>query len=190
MYVIYEQMPLFNGVSIRATAQCAPIVRWEQEACNGNVHVVDRVLMPSTGHITQWLASNRSFSIMTQLLKRTKLAELLASEGPFTVLAAPDVAFYQMPEEQLSEMTRYSERAEEVLRHLIIPEQVCCTGFRGDWFTSNRKRTIDGQWINLQRHLDGHLTVGDAQVLTCDNLASNGVVHVVDKVCRVSSSYT
>lgn len=64
-------MPFFNTMPIRATVQCATVVRWEQEACNGNVHTIDRVLIPATNSITEWLAANRSFSIMTQLLKVT-----------------------------------------------------------------------------------------------------------------------
>ena len=59
---------------------------------------------------------------------------------------------------------------------------MCCSGFRGDWFTSNRRRTIDGSWISLQRHLDGSLTAGDSHILACDQLALNGVIHVVDQV--------
>ena len=167
---------------MRATAQCSPIMRWEQEACNGNVHTVDRVLMPPSMSIGQWLANNRSFSIMSKLLKDTGLAEMLNAEGPYTVMAAPDVAFYQMPEEQLSEMTKNSSKASAVLKQMILPEQVCCTGFRGDWFTTNRRRTMDGNWIPLQRHLDGHLTAGDSEILACDRLATNGVIHVIDKV--------
>ena len=72
---------------MRATAQCSPIMRWEQEACNGNVHTVDRVLMPPSMSIGQWLANNRSFSIMSKLLKDTGLAEILHAEGPYTVMS-------------------------------------------------------------------------------------------------------
>ena len=62
-------MPFFNALPQRASAQCASVIRWEQEACNGNVHIIDRVLIPPNKTITEWLATNRSFSIMTQLLK-------------------------------------------------------------------------------------------------------------------------
>jgi len=124
---------------------------------------------------------------MSKLLKDTGLAEILNAEGPYTVMAAPDVAFYQMPEEQLSEMTKNSSKASAVLKQMIIPEQVCCTGFRGDWFTTNRRRTMDGNWIPLQRHLDGHLTAGDSEILACDRLATNGVIHVIDKVLSPKS---
>lgn len=34
----------------------------------------------------------------------------------------------------------------------------------------------------LQRHLDGSLSAGEAAVNDCDQLATNGVIHVVDKV--------
>ena len=167
---------------LRATAQCASVIRWEQEACNGNVHIIDRMLIPPTQTITQWLANNRSFSIMTQLLKDTNLSEILNAEGPYTILAAPDVAFYQMPEETLSEIKKDAKKAAALLKQHILPEHLCCAGFRGDWFSSNRRRTFDGNWIALQRHLDGSLTAGDSSVLSCDHQAKNGVIHIVEHV--------
>lgn len=178
----YQSMPFFNTMPIRATVQCATVERWEQEACNGNVHTIDRVLIPATNSITEWLAANRSFSIMTQLLKDTDLDEVLDSEGPFTVLAAPDVAFYQMPEEMFSEITQNPVKAAEIMKQHIIPENVCCAGFRGDWFSTNRRKTLDGLWMPLQRHLDGSLSAGEASINDCDQITNNGIIHVVDKV--------
>lgn len=178
----YQSMPFFNAAPIRASVQCGSVLRWEQDACNGNVHIIDRVMIPPENSITQWLANNRSFSIMTTLLKDTRLNEILNAEGTYTVLAPPDVAFYQMPEEVLSEITKDPRKAATILKQHILPEHVCCSGFRGDWFTSNRRRTIDGSWISLQRHLDGSLTAGDSHILACDQLALNGVIHVVDQV--------
>ncbi|EFX82642.1 hypothetical protein DAPPUDRAFT_302377 [Daphnia pulex] len=178
----YQSMPFFNAAPLRASVQCGSVLRWEQDACNGNVHIIDRVMIPPENSITQWLANNRSFSIMTTLLKDTKLNEILSAEGTYTVLAPPDVAFYQMPEEVLSEITKDPRKAATILKQHILPEHVCCSGFRGDWFTSNRRRTIDGSWISLQRHLDGSLTAGDSHILSCDQLALNGVIHVVDQV--------
>jgi len=40
----------------------------------------------------------------------------------------------------------------------------------------------------LQRHLDGSLSAGEAAVNDCDQLATNGVIHVVDKVILSRSS--
>jgi len=185
---LHQSMPFFNAVPTRYTVQCANVVRWEQEACNGNIHTVDRVLIPANKTITQWLASNRSFSIMTQLLKVTKLDQILDSEGPFTVLAAPDVAFYQIAEELFSEITKNAVKAAEILKQHIIPEHMCCAGFRGDWFSTNRRKTLDGEWMPLLRHLDGSLSAGEAAVSDCDHIASNGIVHIVDKVILSRSS--
>ncbi|KAI9559121.1 hypothetical protein GHT06_015910 [Daphnia sinensis] len=178
----YQSIPFFNASPLRASVQCGAVLRWEQDACNGNVHIIDRVMIPPENTITQWLANNRSFSIMTTLLKDTRLNEILNAEGTYTVLAPPDVAFYQMPEEVLSEITKDARKAANILKQHILPEHMCCSGFRGDWFTSNRRRTIDGSWVSLQRHLDGSLTAGDSHILACDQLALNGVIHVVDQV--------
>ena len=59
---------------------------------------------------------------------------------------------------------------------------MCCAGFRGDWFSTNRRKTLDGEWMPLLRHLDGSLSAGEAAVSDCDHIASNGIVHIVDKV--------
>lgn len=64
----------------------------------------------------------------------------------------------------------------------LLLEHMCCAGFRGDWFTGNRRRTFDGNWIAMQRHLDGSLTAGDSHVITCDQQAKNGVIHIVEHV--------
>ncbi len=62
-------MPFLNAAPIRASVQCGSVLRWEQDARNGNVHIIDRVMIPPENSITQWLANNRSFSIITTLLK-------------------------------------------------------------------------------------------------------------------------
>lgn len=49
------------------------------------------------------------------------MSEILNAEGPYTVLAAPDVAFYQMPEEVLSEIKKDSRKAAAVLKQHILP---------------------------------------------------------------------
>lgn len=51
----------------------------------------------------------------------TRLNEILNAEGTYTVLAPPDVAFYQMPEEALSEITKDARKAAAVLKQHILP---------------------------------------------------------------------
>jgi uncharacterized surface protein with fasciclin (FAS1) repeats len=49
------------------------------------------------------------------------LNEILSAEGTYTVLAPPDVAFYQMPEEVLSEITKDPRKAATILKQHILP---------------------------------------------------------------------
>ena len=51
----------------------------------------------------------------------TKLDEILSSEGPFTVLAAPDVAFYQIAEEMFAEIMDNPVKAAEIMKQHIVP---------------------------------------------------------------------
>lgn len=47
--------------------------------------------------------------------------EILNAEGTYTVLAPSDVAFYQMPEEALSEISKDARKAAALLKQHILP---------------------------------------------------------------------
>ncbi|XP_026688571.1 transforming growth factor-beta-induced protein ig-h3-like [Diaphorina citri] len=73
-----------------------------------------------------------------------------------------------------------------VLKHHIVPHTICTAAI------PNRKRsTIDmnGEWLSLERDPSGSLVVGDkAHTEQPDLMATNGVVHIVNKVIQPKSA--
>lgn len=79
------------------TANCAPITKANQEAENGIVHVIDRVLMPVTSTLMQLIRDRGDMAVLQTVLDKTDLAKQLAnSEKQFTLFAPTDKAFEKL----------------------------------------------------------------------------------------------
>lgn len=86
-----------NEYGFRYTANCAPLIKANQEAENGVVHVIDRVLTPVTKTIMEILRERNDMAVMQTVLEKTDLAKQLAnSDKQFTLLAPTDKAFEKL----------------------------------------------------------------------------------------------
>ena len=64
---------------------------------NGVIHVIDSVIMPATKTIPETAKAAGKFETLLAAAKAAGLAEVLGSEGPFTVFAPTDEAFAKLP---------------------------------------------------------------------------------------------
>lgn len=81
----------------RYTANCAPITKVDQEAENGIVHVVDRVLMPVTKSLMELVRDRSDMAVLQTVLDRTDLAKQLENKDKqFTLFAPTDKAFEKL----------------------------------------------------------------------------------------------
>lgn len=65
------------------------------------------------------------------------------------------------------------------MKHHVLPNVICSSVIEG------RVRTLNllGRLLNLSRSSDDKIFVGDsAQIVIKDIMATNGVMHVIDKV--------
>lgn len=76
------------------TANCAPISKTDQEAENGIVHVIDRVLMPVSKSIMELIRERSDMAVLQTVLDKTDLAKQLENaDKHFTLFAPTDKAF-------------------------------------------------------------------------------------------------
>lgn len=81
----------------RYTANCAPISKVDQEAENGIVHVVDRVLMPVTKSLMELVRDRSDMAVLQTVLDKTDLAKQLENgDKQFTLFAPSDKAFEKL----------------------------------------------------------------------------------------------
>ncbi|ESP05386.1 hypothetical protein LOTGIDRAFT_208417 [Lottia gigantea] len=177
----YSTFP-FRHHSIQ-TAQCAPIIKENVPACNGVINIVNEVLLPPVGNVVDNLASKKKFSTLVRLMKKSGLADMLQEEGPFTMFAPTNEAFDDLYEEDLEKIEDNPEVLKKVLQNHIVQEFVCCASISmvRSWFDVASVRTLSGVRFPVkERH--GTIQFNHAVVTECDNTATNGVVHAIDKV--------
>lgn len=81
----------------RYTANCAPISKYDQEAENGIVHVIDRVLMPVTKSLMDLIRDRSDMAVLQTVLDKTDLAKQLENKNKqFTLFAPTDKAFEKL----------------------------------------------------------------------------------------------
>ncbi len=116
-------------------------------------------------------------------VQAAELVETLEGAGPFTVFAPTNAAFAALPPETLDKILADKELLTKILTYHVVsgsyPAQAVTT--LPDIATGAQVPTVEGQSITIVS--DGtSVMVNDATVETADVNASNGVVHVIDKV--------
>ncbi len=123
-------------------------------------------------------ASNNSFKILTAALKATGLDQKLASGGSYTIFAPTDEAFDALPEGVVEELLKPENRdtlIKLLTYHVVQGEKSSST------LQSGATETLEGASVQVNVSSSG-VMVNDAKVVQPDIQASNGVIHVIDKV--------
>lgn len=132
----------------------------------------------ATGTIVDIAASNPSFTTLEQAIQAAGLGETLSGRGAFTVFAPTDEAFAALPSETLAALLRPEnrDRLRQILTYHVVPGIVQSQDIQPGDVT-----TVEGSPVRLNV-VNGQVTVNDATVQAADIQASNGVIHVIDRV--------
>ncbi len=134
-----------------------------------------KVVGPS-GNIFYTAVGAGSFLTLAKLLANADLVETIKGDGPFTVFAPTDTAFAAVPADTLKALLADKEKLTKVLLYHVVPGTVMAKQLKaGDL------KTAEGAALKLT-DTAGVFTVNDANIAAPDVVASNGVIHVIDKV--------
>ncbi len=122
------------------------------------------------------------FSTLLAAAEAAGLVETLKGEGPFTVFAPTDAAFEALPEGTVESLLMPENKAQltSILTYHVVPGKV----MSGDLTDGMTATTVEGGDITID--LGDGVMVNDANVVSADIEASNGVIHVIDKVIMPS----
>ena len=151
-------------------------------AGNGVVHVIDKVLLPADKTIVQTALALPQFSILVEAVLAARLDGALSGTGPFTVFAPTNDAFAALLAELgITKAALLADTAllTKVLTYHVIPSRV----LKADVPVGTAVKTLQGDTLTV----DATLAITDqrgrkAAITGTDVLASNGVIHVIDKV--------
>lgn len=149
-------------------------------ASNGVVHIIDKVLMPPADlvDIPTIATGTGVHDSLVAALSKADLVTTLQGDGPFTVFAPTDEAFAAAGID-LSTFETDEEIAAlaDILTYHVVSGSVLSTALT-DGMTAT---ALNGDDVTFTVN-DAGVKVNDANVVTADVAASNGVVHVIDKV--------
>jgi uncharacterized surface protein with fasciclin (FAS1) repeats len=138
-----------------------------------------KVTAPGAANTIVDVASgNSSFTTLVTALKAAGLVETLSGKGPFTVFAPTDAAFKALPKGTLEMLLKPENKAKltKVLTYHVVAGKVMAKDVK-----PGNVKTVEGSPFAV-KVVAGKVMVNAANVTQTDIPASNGVIHVIDKV--------
>ena len=119
------------------------------------------------------------FKTLAAALGAAGLVETLKGPGPYTVFAPTDEAFAKLPVGTVENLLKPENKAKltEILTYHVVPGDV-----KAEQVTKlDEAKTVNGAMVKVSTE-NGKVMINDATVVKADIEASNGVIHVIDKV--------
>ena len=194
-----------NTVSVNGVA----VTTADQQASNGVIHTINRVLMPPMGSLAQVAAGNTNFNILVAAVTRANLASALGGSTAYTVFAPTDSAFLATLRMVLNNNTLTEEQAINqigttdintplvaanpnstllrILQYHVVPgrnfSSTLSAGTVPTLLGANSTLTIALNPVTVK----GAGNPNPSRVLMPDIGASNGVIHVINEVLLPAS---
>ena len=163
---------LINNANVTAT---------DIMATNGIIHVIDTVLLPPAPlkDIVATAVGAGQFKTLAALLTKAKLVTTLQG-GTWTVFAPTDAAFAKVPKATLAKLGKNPALLKKVLLYHVVKGAVPASTV----VTLNGKsvKTAAGASVTIKVAGGNVFLNGSTKVTKTDIKASNGIIHVIDKV--------
>ena len=126
--------------------------------------------------VADTIARDPQLSTLDSLVRQSGLAETLKAGGPYTLFAPTNEAFKAVPSRTMDELTRDPARLKDVLSYHVLAARMMAAEVK-----NGNAKTTQGANVALSKAGD-FVIVEEAMVQKVDIVASNGVVHTVDRV--------
>jgi len=128
-------------------------------------------------NIVETAVAAGQFKTLVSLVKQAGLAGALSGDGKLTVFAPTDAAFAKVPKATLQALAKDKAKLRAVLLYHVVKGNVPAARV----VKLQSVKTLEGARLAV-RVAGTKVFVGDARVVATDVMASNGVIHVVNRV--------
>jgi len=142
--------------------------------------------MNNNSNIVETAVSAGSFKTLVTAVKAAGLVDALSSPGPFTVFAPNDDAFSKLPSGTVEGLLQDIPKLRSILTYHVVSGRVTSADVAK--ITSGGQTpnvtTLQGSQIKVKMNgmFNKTVHVNYAKVITTDINASNGIIHIIDKV--------
>ena len=126
-----------------------------------------------------------SFKTLVAAVQAADLEDTLKAEGPYTVFAPTDAAFAKLPEGKVDALLKPENKEElvQLLSYHVVAGKLTAADIAGK---KKSLKSLEGSEIKINSA--GRVTkINQAALQQPDVMASNGVIHVIDKVITPES---
>lgn len=133
--------------------------------------------MMATPNIVKLAASDPQLSTLVSLVKKAGLVTALSGKSKLTVFAPDNAAFAAVPKTTLAKLGKDKALLVKVLEYHVVSGALPAA--RVEMMSS--AKTLEGQTIKFKVS-QSHVYVNNAEVVKANLKASNGIVHIINKV--------
>lgn len=144
----------------------------------------DPMPQPEQKNIVEVAQEAGQFSVLIEAAQKAGLADFLSSESDITVFAPTDDAFAALLSDLGASGLDDIDAATlaNILKYHVVGMEAMSTDLTTGAVPSLNMESPDGEALSLWVKTGASVMVNDATVATADVEASNGVIHVIDKV--------
>uniref|UniRef100_A0A8C1GKJ5 Transforming growth factor-beta-induced protein ig-h3 n=1 Tax=Cyprinus carpio TaxID=7962 RepID=A0A8C1GKJ5_CYPCA len=172
-----------NGV---VTVNCARLVKTDQHATNGIVHVVDRVITAITNNVNSLIDTDDDLDTLRTAVAAAGLTSLLENEGSYTIFAPTNEAFEKIPPETLTRILGDPLALKDLLNYHILKSLHCSESI----VAGTPMETLQGTVLEVGCDGEEMTINGKAIVTQRDKLGTNGVIHYINELLIPDSAKT
>ncbi len=180
------------------TLTLAKIIKKDQQAINGVVHVIDEILLPKSilgqlfpeKSILELVSENSELSLLNEAITKADLTNALSTDGPFTVLAPSNAAIEQLFNllgDNFNSFNDFNGLVEiEILKRILLYHVAQGKMTINELPVGSLPTLLAGDTVEVIDSGTGFV-FGDASEINAnlvleDIEASNGIIHVIDKI--------
>ena len=126
--------------------------------------------------IADTAAATPQLSTLNRLVQDAGLTDMLKGPGPYTVFAPSNDAFAALPANTMASLAGDKAKLKAVLAYHVVPGNVTSAAVK-----NGPAKTAQGADVSLYK-AGTFVTVEEAVVTQPDLIATNGVIHIVDRV--------
>ncbi|XP_041653548.1 transforming growth factor-beta-induced protein ig-h3 isoform X2 [Cheilinus undulatus] len=164
-----------NGI---VTVNCARLIKPDQHATNGIVHVVDRVITAISNNVNTLLDIDDDLETLRTAMAAAGLTALLENEGQYTIFAPTNEAFEKIPKETLNRILGDPVALRDLLNYHILRTMHCAESI----VSGTPMETLQGTTLEVGCDGDQMTLNGRAIITKRDQLGTNGVVHYINEL--------
>lgn len=132
-----------------------------------------------SGSVVDLAAATPDLSTLVTAVQAAGLVDTLDGRGNFTVFAPTNAAFAALPAGTLDALLADTDALTNILTYHVSPDYYPASSLLGQ---RGRVPTVQGGFLHVNARGAGVHINGGTAVTTADVMASNGVVHIIDKV--------